>query len=223
MIYCNTTAEYPSTMAKSYARQSTTSNAASSSFADMLTECDKSENTGYFSFEDRFHENGYTATRVKPNFTPRPSGTGDFAGMFTEEELKNPKQVINKTRGEFKKRLNYGQGGMTLQQWDDVLADLEDVGLITNEERFYANGLLCPCGTKRGNSIVLFSTARSYSAFDAPSLEKFNDLWQGDPQKYLKDLDAYMQKYGLYSDPSGSQQAAFKHVLKILDEILQSE
>ena len=51
------------------------------------------------------------------------------------------KELSEETKAELREKLHNGRGDMTLQEWDDFLADLVELAIITNTERSYANGL----------------------------------------------------------------------------------
>ncbi len=118
----------------------------------------------------------------------------DFDGSISLEKI-SPEM-----KAELQKRLNNGDGTLSLKGWDLFLSDLVDLGMITNTERFCCNGAL----RKNG----LFVTSKG-----------FDTLWQGDPQKYMEDLCNFRMQYGEYESLDKS---AYEHVSQILGKITGS-
>ena len=78
-----------------------------------------------------------------------------------------------------------GWNHVTLEQWDNFLLDLVDLGLITNSERMHVNGMF----------VVLPEAAADgryhLQHTDGKNPLKLMDQWNGDPLHYLNALDIY--------------------------------
>lgn len=97
---------------------------------------------GYYAIRPSEYGNG---VMYLPDFTPRKA---EFGKLLSKAEGASDKQeqpvssLTPEQKEDFQKQLHYGNGDMTLQEWDDFLADLVEHGIITNSEIFYANGCL---------------------------------------------------------------------------------
>lgn len=164
---------------------------------------------------------------VGPSFTPRKvdpekieaAKKKEFdlkaAGKAGEEEY----NALKANKAQLLEKLNYGRGNMTLQEWDDFLADLVEMNIITDSERFYANGI---------SRDVPEASMRPGGYTGPGGLEKeWDQLWQGDPVKWLNDADVYMLKYQLYGNldgyaiSTGGQRAAYMKLMDIIKEICE--
>lgn len=165
--------------------------------------------------------NGYTCSFVRLNFTPRkveprvPDGSQAAGGQpATGLDALSPEE-----KTALKNKLHNGQGDLSLQEWDDFLADLEEYGIISHEERFFANGTLheIPGAVLRDGS----------HAFHGNVNQDVGQMWKGDPLSWLDDMDVYMLKNQLYASMGsrymyepGGQRAAFHKVSQLTKDIL---
>lgn len=148
---------------------------------------------------------------VAPDFTPRKVDPAKVEASEGADALEKNKEIL-------RKKLNYGQGGLSLQEWDDFLADLEEMAIITHDERMFANGMIqeIPDDAIHG--------AHAFVSEVNPS-EEWESLWNGDPLQWLNDVDLYMLKYELYAHMEGktanrsAQRAAYSKLIDILKEI----
>lgn len=85
---------------------------------------------------------------------------------------------------------------MSLQEWDDYFADMVDWGLITDQERDYANGLSRDIPAAAQNGGTYFHTGSQGTTLE----DEFDRLWTGGPVKFLNNLDAYMLRNSLYAN-----------------------
>ncbi len=116
-----------------------------------------------------------------------------------------PDDLSPEMKEELRKRLTEGNGmwdldgkeGLCLADWDFFLADLVDMGMITNTERFCCNGTLRSDGS--------FAVGRGFA-----------ELWKGDPVQYMHDLCALREQYGEYES---MDKAAYEHVSRIIGAI----
>lgn len=171
----------------------------------------------------------YETCFVRPNFVPRKAGQDadkTFQSEWTENELSSASQSVADTgtltveqKESLLDRLHHGKGNLTLQEWDDFLADLVDLDLISNTDRMYANGFLAdiPEDALHGGVHVTVTYGASPDEF----------LWEGDPVKWLNDIDLYLFKEGLYAEMDrkstagiSNQKASCQKVAQILKEIL---
>lgn len=127
---------------------------------------------------------------VRPNFTPRKVEHKDFANQAADaagnQKAPTVADLSAEVKSALKNRLHNGRGGLSLQEWDDFLADMEELGVITHDERFYANGTLCeiPEAVHKYGSI----------AVDGNTHQDKANIWKGDPLNYLDNMDVYMLK-----------------------------
>lgn len=180
---------------------------------------------GYYKYTLTEQTSGGSLYFVEPNFTPRKvdpekieaAKKKEFdlkaAGKTGEEEY----SALKANKAQLLEKLNGGRGGMTLQEWDDFLADLVEMNIITDSERFYANGI---------TRDVPGASLRPGGYTGPGSLEReWDQLWQGDPLQWLNDADIYMLKYQLYSNldgyaiSTGGQRAAYMKLIDIIKEI----
>lgn len=162
---------------------------------------------------------GYTCSFVRLNFTPReveprvPDASQTAGGQPGVDALSREEKMA------LKSKLHNGQGNLTIQEWDDFLADLEEYGLISHEERFFANGTLreIPAAVLRDGS----------HAFHGSVGQDVGQMWKGDPLSWLDDMDVYMLKNQLYASMGsrymyepGGQRAAFHKVSQLTKDLL---
>lgn len=160
---------------------------------------------------------------VRANFTPRKvehTFAEEAAGAAGPQKRPTVSDLSAEVKTALKKRLHNGRGGLSLQEWDDFLADMEELGVITHDERFYANGSLCeiPEAVHKYGSALL----------DINVPGKKSDIWKGDPLSYLDNMDVYMLKNQLYANMGcnyditlSSQRSAYQHVAQVVREVLR--
>ncbi len=163
---------------------------------------------------------------VKPNFDPRRAEFGKLLAESGREVGSKQQNVANlppEQKEIFREKLSRGRGNMTLQEWDDYLADMVDWGLITDKERDYANGLSRDIPAAAQNGGTYFHTSSLGTSLE----DEFDRLWTGDPVKFLNNLDAYMLRNSLYANLNcfttpglSPQRDACTSVAKLLQEIL---
>ena len=176
---------------------------------------------GNYNYSPIEQGNGCTCSFVRLNFTPRkveprvPAASqtaGGQPGAGVDALSQEEKTAL-------KNKLHNGQGNLTIQEWDDFLADLEEYGLISHEERFFANGTLreIPADIQNGGTHVSHGNTNQDIA----------QMWKGDPLSWLDDMDVYMLKNQLYASMGsrymyepGGQRAAFHRVSQITKDIL---
>ena len=176
---------------------------------------------GNYNYSPIEQGNGYTCGFVKLNFTPRKveprvpdaSQTGEGQPATGLDALSPEEKTA------LKNKLHNGQGDLSLQEWDDFLADLEEYGIISHEERFFANGTLreIPGAVLRDGS----------HAFHGSVDQDVGNMLKGDPLSWLDDMDVYMLKNQLYASMGsrymyepGGQRAAFQKVSQITKDLL---
>lgn len=151
---------------------------------------------------------------VTPDFTPRkvdPAKVETSKGLDTLDTLERNKEVLQK-------KLNNGRGNLSLQEWDDFLADLEEMAVITHDERMYANGITHEIPDDAIHGTYTFSS-------DVNPNEEWDLLWDGNPLQWLERVDLYMLKYELYAHMEGkianrsAQRAAYIKLIDIIKEI----
>lgn len=178
---------------------------------------------GYYTYTLVEHTASYNCYLVTPNFTPRKvdspqAAKGDF--KFADNSAPSVDTISGEQKQAFQEKLKFGRGDLTLQEWDNFLADLVELGIISNDERMYTNGILreIPDGSTNGGSY-------SFSSEHDPDIE-LDSFWQGDPVQWLNDMDLYMLKYGLYANMQGQyadnsrQRAAYHKLIQIVNDIL---
>lgn len=105
-----------------------------------------------------------------PDYTPRKAEFGKMlseTGSISEDQKQTVSSLSPEQKERFRKQLHYGNGDMTLQEWDDFLADLVEYGIITNDERYYVDGSFLETGE---------------DARIAP--HEVLDKWDGDPLEF---------------------------------------
>ena len=165
--------------------------------------------------------NGYTCSFVRLNFTPRKVEPRDPNASQTAggQPAAGAEALTREEKAALKSKLHNGQGNLTIQEWDDFLADLEEYGIISHEERFYANGSIreIPEAVLRDGS----------HAWHGNVHQDIGQMWKGDPLSWLDNMDVYMLKNQLYASMGsrymlepGGQRAAFQKVSQITKDIL---
>lgn len=175
---------------------------------------------GNYSYSNFQQMNGCTACLVKPNFEPRKCDHGAFGGQLSgNHEAPSVKTLSDEMKSTLKNRLHNGQGNLSLQEWDDFLADLEELGIISHDERFFANGTLHDIPQSALNGGTHFSSGNTARGI--------GDMWDGDPLKWLNNMDVHMLKNQLYANMNcqyssgySSQRDAFRKVAQIVRDIL---
>lgn len=166
---------------------------------------------------------GCTMQFVKPNFNPRKVEHKDtFGAQLAEsgnQEAPSVKALSDEMKNALKRRLHNGQGNLSLQEWDDFLADLEELGIISHDERFFANGTLRDIPESALNGETHFSNGNA--------ARSIGQMWNGDPLKWLNSMDVYMLQNQLYanigcqySSGCSSQRDAFQKVVQVVRDIL---
>ena len=90
---------------------------------------------GNYNYSPIEQGNGYTCGFVKLNFTPRkvehrvPEASETGGG----QPAKGLDALSPEEKTALKNKLHNGQGDLSLQEWDDFLADLEEYGIISHE------------------------------------------------------------------------------------------
>ena len=111
-----------------------------------------------------------------------------------------------------------------MQEWDDFLADMVDMGLISNDERMYANGLMREIPEAAQSNGAHFS----YQPVGNLQVEP-EYTWTGDPLKWLDDMDIFMLKNEMYANLEckntfgySAQRDAYMKVSQMLRDILSN-
>ena len=174
---------------------------------------------GNYVYSEPVLSNGCTMQFVKPNFEPRKVEHKDFGSQLTAGEAPSVKTLTDEMKTSLQNRLRQGQGNLSLQEWDDFLADLEELGIISHDERFFANGTLHDIPADALSGKTHFShgnTSRSIA-----------QMWDGDPLKWLDSMDVYMLKNQLYAGMNAQyasggsgQREALQKVARIVRDIL---
>lgn len=126
---------------------------------------------------------------VRPNFTPRQVEHKDASGtQLDADSAPTVDSLPEEKKAALRSRLNQGQGNLSLQEWDDFLADLEEAGIITHDERFFANGTLHDIPEE-----VLQNGSMMTTASSAPA-------WSGNPLQWLNDMDVHALRNRLYAN-----------------------
>lgn len=178
----------------------------------------------YYSYSLHERTAAYDCYLVKPNFTPRKAGTAaeaTFENRNEPERCDTVSTLSAQEKTDLREKLNNGQGNLSLQEWDDFLADMVDLGLISNDERMYANGLM------REIPKAAQSEGAHFSYHPVGHDDPVEPVWTGDPLKWLNDMDVFMLKHELYANleyrnTSGysMQRAAYQKVSQLLRSIL---
>ena len=166
---------------------------------------------------------GCTAQFIRLNFEPRKVGRKDTSDarlpVSGSQEAPSVKTLSAERKDELRAQLHNGQGNLSLQEWDDFLADLEELGIISHDERFFANGTLRDIPESALNGGSLFCNGNTN--------QSIGQMWNGDPLKWLDNMDVYMLKNQLYADMEcqyysgrSSQRDAFQEVAQIVRDIL---
>ena len=179
---------------------------------------------GNYSYSPVEYSNGGACYFVKLNFEPRKvEHKGSFSDQIAEagsvRESPSVESLSSENLSALREKLNNGRGGMSLQAWDDFLADLEEMGVITHDERFFANGTLrdIPAAAQNGGTYF----GQGNTAGDTMQ------IWKGNPLQWLDELDLYALKNQLYANigsgyaiNSSGQRDAYQKISQIVKEIL---
>ena len=175
---------------------------------------------GNYAYSDPILNNGCTMRLVTPNFTPRKVDRGAFGSQLTASgEAPSVKTLTEEMKTALKNRLHNGRGSVSLQEWDDFLADLEELGIISHDERFYANGTVRDIPEDALNGKTHFSNGNTNRSIA--------QMWDGDPLKWLNSMDVYMLQNQLYTNMNcqyssglSGQRDAFRRVAQVVRDIL---
>ncbi len=149
---------------------------------------------------------------LQNNTQPNGSEKNDMLTSGLTEEEKT--ELLN--------QFNAGQGKLSMEQWDDFLLSLVDLGLITNGTRLEALGFLVPIADD------ISGTGNGNSTYDTKLSEMLPlNMWDDDPVKWLEDMDFYLYKKILYAQQNhygtGSLEQTredLKKIAQIIDELL---
>lgn len=163
---------------------------------------------------------GGTCCFVRPNFEPRKVNHNGFDADLTAGRTRPGVETLTpEQKADLKNKLRHGRGGLSLQEWDDFLADLEEYGIISHDERFYANGTLHDIPADALNGGTHFSHGNTS--------KDIAQMWKGDPVSWLDNMDVYMLKNqlyanlsGQYTSESGGQREAFRKLAQITRTVL---
>lgn len=167
--------------------------------------------------------NGCECYFVRPNFVPRKvehtETFCDQAPGVLDQKRPGMETLSAERKSALRDRLNNGRGGMSLQEWDDFLADLEEIGVITHDERFFANGSLRDIPEAAQNGGTHFSSGNTS--------RDMMQMWRGNPLQWLDDMDLYALKNQLYANIGSRctmglsrQRDAYQKVTQIVKGIL---
>lgn len=165
---------------------------------------------------------------VGPAFTPRKAGEGagtSFRDVLMKE-LNGKAPGVDDLSAQWKDilrgRLHNGRGDLTLQEWDNFLADLVDLGLLTNDERFFANGIMSslPDAARGGEYTATWAGPRG-------SREALSDFWNGNPLDFLEQRERLLQLGGMTGQMDrmsaageGNERDAYRKVAQIVKDLL---
>ncbi|MBD5161228.1 MAG: hypothetical protein HDT14_04280 [Oscillibacter sp.] len=177
---------------------------------------------GNYVYSPAERSNGCECYFVRPNFEPRKVEHTTFDGQAAEAAVQArpaAETLSPEQKSALREKLNHGRGGMSLQQWDDFLADLEELGVITHDERFTANGTLHDIPAAAQNGGTHFSSGNT--------TKDLMQMWKGNPQQWLDDMDLYALKNQLYANIGkqtalgrSGQRDAYQKVAQIVKDIL---
>ena len=177
---------------------------------------------GNYVYTPMEKSNGCTCYFVRPNFIPRQMEhqRESFGEQVPEGSAgSGAERLTAEKKSELREKLKGGQGSMSLQEWDDFLAGLEELGVITHDERFFANGTLhdIPESARSGGTHFASGSAGHNTL----------QLWKGNPLQWLNDMDVYALKNQLYANMGSrytmglsGQRDAYQKVSQILKDIL---
>ena len=178
---------------------------------------------GNYVYSPVEQSNGCTCYFVRPNFTPRKvEHKESFGGQAAEaagQGQPSSETLSAEQKSALRDKLNAGRGGLSLQEWDDFLADLEEMGVITHDERFFANGTLHDIPEAAQNGGTHFASGNT--------TRDIMQMWKGNPLQWLDDMDLYALKNQLYANMGSrytmglsGQRDAYQKISQIVKDIL---
>lgn len=178
---------------------------------------------GNYIYSEPQQSGGCTMQFVKLNFEPRKVEHKDTFGnqlsAAGNQEAPSVETLTTEMKNALKSRLHNGRGDLSLQEWDDFLADLEELGIISHDERFFANGTLRDIPESALNGGTHFSNGNTSRSI--------GEMWNGDPLEWLDSMDVFMLKNQLYANMEcqyhsgrSGQRDAFQKVAQIVRGIL---
>ena len=113
--------------------------------------------------------------------------TGDTT--VADSDVIKSNMIIEERKQELLDKLHFGQSDLSMEEWDDFLLELTDMGLITNGQRLEAMGHLIPIPDMEPGSFTVTYEQKSdpYDAY-LPS------NWKGDPLDFIEKMDFYLYK-----------------------------
>lgn len=87
-------------------------------------------------------------------------------------------------------KLHAGQGELSIEEWDDFLLELTDMGLITNSQRLESMGCLIPLPDNVGSGAHWVTYEQKADPYDIYLLEN----WEGKPLDFIQKMDFYLYK-----------------------------
>ncbi|MEY8322220.1 hypothetical protein AAK894_14300 [Lachnospiraceae bacterium 46-61] len=82
-----------------------------------------------------------------------------------------------------------GKKEFSMEEWDDFLLELTDMGLITNGQRLEAMGHLIPIPDMESGSFTV-----TYEQKSDPYDAYLPNHWKGDPLDFIEKMDFYLYK-----------------------------
>ena len=178
---------------------------------------------GNYVYTPMEKSNGCACYFVRPDFVPRKvEHEESFGGQVRGEsgqERPSVETLSAEQKSLLRDKLTGGRGGLSLQEWDDFLADLEEMGVITHDERFFANGTLHDIPEAAQNGGTYFGSG----SITRDTMQ----MWKGNPLQWLNDMDVYALKNQLYANMDSrytmglsGQRDAYQKISQILKGIL---
>ena len=97
--------------------------------------------------------------------------------------------IPDEQKKELLDKLHAGQGELSIEEWDDFLLQLTDLGLITNSQHLESMGFLIPIPDMKSGSCIVTYEQRS-DLYDAYLLKH----WEGNPLDFIEKMDFYLYK-----------------------------
>lgn len=158
-----------------------------SAYLIRLKHLPKAEHKDYFGFGGKPITGDLSGNRAEPNVSGKVSSV---------------EQLTQEQKDYLLEKLHHGQGDVSFQEWSDFLMDLEDLGLVSEQERLDAGCYAFALGDidyrQPGSS---FHTEQT-SSKNGANLDLL-DKWNGDPLSFMDALDLYLLKERCYANMDG--------------------
>lgn len=164
---------------------------------------------------------------IEPKYMPKKWEPKQFIAQLnlqSNASAAEANSIIETHKKELLDKLHAGQGDLSMEEWDDFLLQLTDMGLITNGQRMEAMGLLIPL-PDLPNGITPSSTECIHWVSNEEKSDPYDaylmNHWNGNPLDFLQDMDFYLHKQMLSANLNHLGTTSIEKTRKTYDKIAE--